>query len=69
MNTNGKNIIVGVVYRPPSDNFDSFKQSINEILETVDRENKLLILTYLNQNLVIMPIILRNNYSHHPFSH
>ena len=38
MNKNGKNIIIGVVYRPPSGNFDS----INEILETVDRENKLL---------------------------
>jgi hypothetical protein len=34
-------IYIGVVYRPPSSNFDSFKQSINEILETVDRENKL----------------------------
>ena len=41
MNKNGKNIIIGVVYSPPSGNFDSFKQSINEILETVDRENKL----------------------------
>jgi hypothetical protein len=38
MNKNGKNIIIGIVYRPPSGNFDS----INEILETVDRENKLL---------------------------
>ena len=24
MNKNGKNIIIGVVYRPPSGNFDSF---------------------------------------------
>ena len=33
------NIIARVIYRPPSGNSDSFKQAVNEILETVDREN------------------------------
>ena len=71
INKNGKNIIVEVVYRLPSGNFDSFKQVVNEILETVHRENKLRYLMgdfniYLNQSLVIF---LLNNYSHHPFSH
>ena len=73
-NKNGKNIIVGVVYRLSSGNFDFFKQAVNGILEPVDRENKLCYLIgdfniNLNQSLVIMQILLLNNYSHHPFSH
>jgi hypothetical protein len=41
LNSHGKNIIIGVVYRPPNGNFDSFKNLMNEILENVNRENKL----------------------------
>ena len=41
LNKYGKNIIIGVVYRPPNSNFESFKRIMNEILENIDRENKL----------------------------
>ena len=41
LNKNGKNIIIGVVYRPPNGNLDSFKKAMNAILEKVNRENKL----------------------------
>ncbi len=41
LNKCGKNIITGVVYRPPNGNFESFKRKMNEILEKIDRENKL----------------------------
>ena len=41
INDNGKNIIIGVIYRPPNNNFDTFKNTINEILEKIDKENKL----------------------------
>ena len=36
-----KNIIIGVIYRPPNNNFDTFKNTINEILEKIDNENEL----------------------------
>jgi hypothetical protein len=36
-----KNIIIGVVYRPPNNNFDTFKNTINEMLEKIDKENEL----------------------------
>ena len=41
INDNGKNIIIGVIYRPLNNNFDTFKNTINEILEKIDKENKL----------------------------
>jgi hypothetical protein len=30
-----------VIYRPLNNNFDTFKNTINEILEKIDKENKL----------------------------
>ena len=41
INNYGKNIIIGVIYRPPNNNFDVFKNAMNENLEKIDRENKL----------------------------
>ena len=37
----GKNIIVGVIYRPPNNKFDSFETKMNQILGKIDKENKL----------------------------
>lgn len=37
---NGKNIIIGVVYRPPNSKFEIFINSMNTILEKIDKENK-----------------------------
>ncbi len=36
----GKNIIIGVVYRPPNNKIDEFENKINEILGKMDKENK-----------------------------
>ena len=41
INSNGKNIIIGVIYRPPNRNFATFESAMNTILEKIDRENKL----------------------------
>ena len=41
VNNNGKNIIVGVIYRPPNSYFATFESTMNTILEKIDRENKL----------------------------
>ena len=41
INDNGKNLIVGVIYRPPSGYFLTFKNTMNTILEKIDRENKI----------------------------
>ena len=38
VNSNGKNIIIGVVYRPPNRNFATFESAMNTILEKIDRE-------------------------------
>jgi hypothetical protein len=40
-NKYGKNIIIGVIYRPPNHNFDQFEQAMNKILQAIDRENKI----------------------------
>ena len=40
INNNSKNLIIGIIYRPPSSNFDTFKNTMNEILGKIDRENK-----------------------------
>ena len=37
----GKNIIIGVIYRPPNNIFDTFEIAINDILNSVDKENKI----------------------------
>ena len=37
----GKNIIVGVIYRPPNSKFDSFENKMNQILGKIDQENKI----------------------------
>ena len=37
----GKNIIIGVIYRPPNGNLQSFVHSFNEVIDKVGRENKL----------------------------
>ena len=39
--TVGKNIIVGVIYRPPGNKIDSFEIEMNEILTKIDKENKI----------------------------
>ena len=36
----GKNIIVGVIYRPPNSKIDLFEDKMHEILGKIDRENK-----------------------------
>ena len=41
VNNNGKNLIVGVIYRPPNRNFATFESTMNTILEKIDKENKL----------------------------
>ena len=33
LNNNGKNIIVGIIYRPLNSNFDQFLRTLNAILE------------------------------------
>ena len=40
INDNGKNLIVGVIYKPTSGDFPTFKNTMNTILEKIDRENK-----------------------------
>ena len=37
----GKNIIVGVVYRPPDQNFNTFVDDFSIIAEKISRKNKL----------------------------
>ncbi|EDO36449.1 predicted protein [Nematostella vectensis] len=34
------NIIVGVIYRPPDNNYNQFEQSLNNILQQLDKEKK-----------------------------
>ena len=36
----GKNIIIKVIYRPPNNKFNEFKDIINEILENINKQNK-----------------------------
>ena len=38
--TKPNNIIVGVIYRPPNDKLDQFKQSLSEILQKIDLQKK-----------------------------
>ena len=40
----GKNILVGVIYRPPNSNFLNFYNKILEILEIITNENKIIYL-------------------------
>ena len=35
------NIIIGVIYRPLNHNFDQFEQTMTNILQAIDRENKI----------------------------
>ena len=37
----GRNIIVGVIYRPPDRNLDLFLQQFNELMLKISRENKI----------------------------
>ena len=39
--TIGKNIIVGVIYRPPNNKFEIFENAMNELLNKIDSENKI----------------------------
>ena len=39
--TVGKNIIVGVIYRPPNGRIEIFENAPNEILAKIDKENKI----------------------------
>jgi hypothetical protein len=36
-----KNIIIGVIYRPPNSKYDLFENEINKILSKIDKENKI----------------------------
>lgn len=33
-------VIVGIIYRPPNDKFTAFKESLNELLQKLDSQNK-----------------------------
>ena len=37
----GESIVVGVIYRPPNNKYDSFENAINAILSKIDKENKI----------------------------
>ena len=37
----GKNLIIGVIYRPPNSKFELFENAINAILYKIERENKI----------------------------
>ena len=39
--TDGKNVIVGEVYRPPGQDLNEFNQITQELLEKVQKENKI----------------------------
>ena len=39
-NESGKNVIVGTLYRPPSNNLNIFLENLDETLEKISRENK-----------------------------
>ena len=41
INNKGKNLIIGVIYRPPNRNSVSFESTMNSVLEKVDKENKM----------------------------
>lgn len=41
INPQKKNIIIGVIYRPPNSNFNLFENEINKILSKTDKENKI----------------------------
>ena len=38
---NKKNIVIGVIYRPPNSKFNLFENEINQILSKIDKENKI----------------------------
>ena len=38
--TNPNNIIVGVIYRPPNDKLERFKESLSELLQKIDLKKK-----------------------------
>ena len=53
-----KNVVVGIVYRPPNQRVDDFVSSNNELLDKISRENKICFLMGdFNVNLM--------NYQHH----
>jgi aminoglycoside phosphotransferase family enzyme len=37
----GKNMIIGVIYRPPNGNIDLFETKFNQLLSKIDKENKI----------------------------
>ena len=44
-NSNGKNIIIGVIYRPPNNKLELFENAINNLLSKIGNENKICYLT------------------------
>jgi hypothetical protein len=40
-NPNSKNLIIGVIYRPPNNKIESFENAINNILSKIGKENKI----------------------------
>ena len=39
--SNKKNIVIGLIYRPPNSKFNLFENEINQILSKIDKENKI----------------------------
>lgn len=40
INSHLNNIIIGVIYRPPSDAYDQFEEKLLDVLQIINRENK-----------------------------
>ena len=58
-NNYGKNIIIGIIYRPPNHKFDQFELTMNNILQVIDRENKIyLLITFKILKIVRMVLFL-----------
>jgi hypothetical protein len=39
--TIGKNMIIGIIYRPPNSNIDLFETKFSQLLSNIDKENKI----------------------------
>jgi hypothetical protein len=52
--TIGKNMIIGVIYRPPNSNIDLFETKFNQLLSKIDKENKMCYLIMGNFNIDLL---------------
>ncbi len=41
MHNRRENIIIAVIYRPPSNKIEIFENAMNDLLNKIDRENKI----------------------------